>query len=73
MTKMITKNYTKIFNMTNDYMKNDILERLKVEYCGSKKRARFLRISGLRQFFQILEIILLSAPNWHAKCMYIFV
>jgi hypothetical protein len=48
------------------------LEHLKVEYCRSEKSARFLTISGLWHFFQILEIPLISAPNRHAKWINLF-
>jgi hypothetical protein len=34
-----------------------ILKCLKVEYCGFQKRARFLRISGVWHFFQILNFL----------------
>jgi hypothetical protein len=38
----------------------------------SEKCDRFLSISRFWQFFQICNIPLLSAPNWHAKCLNIF-
>ncbi len=44
-----------------------ILEHLETEYCRSEKSARILRSSGIWNIFQICNIPLLSAPNWHAK------
>ena len=49
-----------------------ILEHLEVEYFKSEKSVRFLRISRFWHYFQICKIPLLSAPNWHAKCLNIF-
>ncbi len=39
------------------------LECLKVEYCGSEKMSRFLRISGVWHFFQILKITGLQSES----------
>jgi hypothetical protein len=49
-----------------------ILEHLEVEYFKSEKSVRFLRIARFWHDFQICNIPLLSAPNWHAKCFNIF-
>jgi hypothetical protein len=47
------------------------LEHLEVKHCIYEKKG-FLKISRVWHFFQIFNIPLLCAPNWHAKGLNIF-